>query len=443
MEKIRMFIETFMGRWRSDRKFKFIILASIVGVILIFSIFNSAAQKKGVRTKVDTGNTIVNKNPDAGYTLPNNPEYRAGLQKQEEDRQRASTGGFIEKTNKTQMPPSINIVKKENNDTNTTAAQNIMSAKPVEKPTITAKPPSVAPTINRTAPNPSQSQRRGNEKSPAEAEIQRLNNLYALADAYSKPNGAFVSNKSLDTDQIEAMEKKKESEGTTTVEEDFKIVPGSTFIGQLLTPINSNYPEMKVLIRFASGDLMGYVGVGKADLKSLGSGMVMTVDKLVSPKGKEYEVEGLAFNKTDGNPGFKDDVNMYLAQRLGYGFLGDAFGSVGNLIKTRMDDAQKPNVYGLNKNNTGGGSSGGCEKWVNINGTAYCEKLSSSNANERVQINDENKYKHSIMTDAGYALAGALGERAGSTMGGIFSKIADSYETEVVVNPQAVLVIFY
>ena len=47
------------------------------------------------------------------------------------------------------------------------------------------------------------------------------------------------------------------------------------------------------------------------------------------------------------------------------------------------------------------------------------------------------------MTDAGYALAGALADRTGSTMGGIFSKIADSYETEVVVNPQAVLVIFY
>ena len=200
---------------------------------------------------------------------------------------------------------------------------------------------------------------------------------------------------------------------------------------------------MKVLIRFSSGDLMGYVGVGKADLKSLGSGMVMTVDTIVSPQGKEYQVEGLAFNKTDGNPGFRDDVNMYLAQRLGYGFLGDAFGSVGNLIKNRMDDAQKPNVYGLNKNNTGGGNDGGCAKWVNINGTAYCEQLSNSSVNERVQINDENKYKHSVMTDAGYALAGALADRTGSTMGGIFSKIADSYETEVVVNPQAVLVIFY
>ena len=70
-------------------------------------------------------------------------------------------------------------------------------------------------------------------------------------------------------------------------------------------------------------------------------------------------------------------------------------------------------------------------------------ELSNSSVNERVQINDENKYKHSVMTDAGYALAGALADRTGSTMGGIFSKIADSYETEVVVNPQAVLVIFY
>ena len=441
MNKIFTFIETARERWKnSSVKVKFLILSSVVIVILIFTIFNSAAERKGVRTKVDTGNTIINKNPDAGFTLPNDPKYRESLQKKEEDRKKDSTGGYIEKTNKTPMPPSISVVKSE--DANKSKIQDIMAAKPVEKPVVTAKPPSVA-TINRTPANPSQSQRRGNEKSPAEAEIQRLNNLYALADAYSKPNGAFVSNKSLDTDQIEAMEKKKESEGTTTVEEDFKIVPGSTFIGQLLTPINSNYPEMKVLIRFASGDLMGYIGVGKAELKSLGSGMVMTVNKVVSPKGKEYEVEGLAFNKTDGNPGFKDDVNMYLAQRLGYGFLGDAFGSVGTLIKNRMDDLQKPNVYGLNKNNTGRDSGSGCEKWVNINGTAYCEKLSRSNPNERVQINDENKYKHSVATDAGYALTGALADRTGSTMGGIFSKIADSYETEVVVNPQAVLVIFY
>ena len=439
MDKIKIFVNTFRERWRGSKKFKFIILASIVGVILVFSLFNSAAQKKGVRTKIDTGTTVVNKNPDAGFTLPNNPEYREGLQKKEEDRKNESSGGYIQQTHKVDMPPSA--VKRVSVDTNTSSIEDVMKAKPVEKPVVTAKPPSA--TISRTPPNPSQSQRRGNEKSPAEAEIQRLNNLYALADAYSQPNGAFVSNKSLDTTEIEALDNKKTSEGTTTVEEDFKIIPGSTFLGQLLTPINSNYPEMKVLIRFSSGDLMGYVGVGKADLKSLGSGMVMTVDKIVSPQGKEYQVEGLAFNKTDGNPGFRDDVNMYLAQRLGYGFLGDAFGSVGTLIKNRMDDAQKPNVYGLNKNNTGGGNDGGCAKWVNINGTAYCEQLSNSSVNERVQINDENKYKHSVMTDAGYALAGALADRTGSTMGGIFSKIADSYETEVVVNPQAVLVIFY
>ena len=244
MDKIKIFVNTFRERWRGSKKFKFIILASIVGVILVFSLFNSAAQKKGVRTKIDTGTTVVNKNPDAGFTLPNNPEYREGLQKKEEDRKNESTGGYIQTSHKVDMPPSA--VKRVSVDTNTSSIEDVMKAKPVEKPVVTAKPPSA--TISRTPPNPSQSQRRGNEKSPAEAEIQRLNNLYALADAYSQPNGAFVSNKSLDTTEIEALDNKKTSEGTTTVEEDFKIIPGSTFLGQLLTPINSNYPEMKVLV---------------------------------------------------------------------------------------------------------------------------------------------------------------------------------------------------
>ena len=83
MDKIKIFVNTFRERWRGSKKFKFIILASIVGVILVFSLFNSAAQKKGVRTKIDTGTTVVNKNADAGFTLPNNPEYREELQKKD------------------------------------------------------------------------------------------------------------------------------------------------------------------------------------------------------------------------------------------------------------------------------------------------------------------------------------------------------------------------
>lgn len=273
-----------------------------------------------------------------------------------------------------------------------------------------------------------------------------LSMIYALNDSFTRAYGAHVSNQSLDQATATKLMSEKEDKPGVEVSEDFRIIPGSTFYGTLLTPITSIFTEAKVVVRLTTGDLDGWTAVGNANLKSLGSGMVMQINKLVSPKGEEKSVDGLVFSDQTGSPGFKDDIDHYLFQRIGYSLLGDISETIGDTLGTRMEAKNQAKTYGLNKNNTGSGQSGTvCIEYQTVGNSAVCTKygIVGSDPNQRVQTNDETVYTNSTTQAIKNAVIGKGARTTGTMLGSVFDEMANGYRTEVKVNPQSVIVIFY
>jgi hypothetical protein len=447
-------VKEFKNRFKSDKKFRIIVIVTTVAALAIYMLVDSVSQSHSQTLSAGSqvkryGNT---ENANANYEIPNNTAAKEALLKKDAERKDNTTGSYIDTIRKPAEEKPEKVSRREANEKSNKQASDAINSqikriendqkareeeKQAEKPAI---------TINRQQ----QSKRGGGGKERTiEDEINELNALYAIADSYTQASPAYVSMKGLDDYDVDRIQKSGEEKAqtTTTYAEDFKIMPGSTFMANLLTPINSNYPEMKPLIKFTSGDLAGWIGVGNSSLKSLGSGMVITITKIVDPQGNEKAVNGLAFNSQNGNPAFKDDIDNYLAQRLGYGVLGDLFNTAGSVISSRIEDKVAPDVYGLNNRASSSGqySDPVCAQWQDVGGVRTCMKWNHTvpDVNQRVQKNDTKVYPHSIPSEIGLRTMGSGASRAGSVIGGIFSDLANGYKTEITVNPQAVLVIFY
>lgn len=435
---------------------KIISIVALSAIVLTISLGTLSGEKqksRDIEAKIKASSL---QNKDSSYDIRGSQDELNALGKIEIDRKenqlKKENPVYIETTRKTPDEERHFVNFEENKTTiNVDTIPGLTIPRPtVKEEDVEEEDIATRTRAKKTANTDVQSDETG------ESLVADLTNLYAIYDSYNRVYGGFSSEASLSDTQINNLNKQF-VEPTTTMITDFRIMPGSTFMGSLMTPINSNYPEMKVLIKFSTGDLKGWTGVGKGSLKSVGSGIVLTVDRVVSPKGEEYQVQGLAFNEKTGNPGFKDEVNNYLGQRLGYGILADIFNTAGSVVGTRIDDKYKPDVEGLNPNipNIAGGLGGNgsksepqCAEYKNIGGSVVCVRWLQDGGieniiNERIIKNDKNIYQHSMGSEiAGRSMA-AGAQRIGSVVGGTFNELANSYTTEVIVDPQSVLVIFY
>lgn len=212
------------------------------------------------------------------------------------------------------------------------------------------------------------------------SKAEKLNRYLAIADGYNVSYGSIATG--LLTSLYEEKDVKKE-EKIEKKDETFRILPGSSFIGDLLTPLTSTFPEVKPMIKFKTGDLRDWIGIGNISFKNLGMGVIIRIEKIVDPNGKEYSADGIAINTANGKfePVFADKVRHFLPQKIGYSLLAALAGEAQGITK-----GQDP--MGANFGTKTAGIAGGV-----------------------------------LQQD--------------------FSEMASSYKSDVAVNPKSVLVVFY
>ncbi len=164
------------------------------------------------------------------------------------------------------------------------------------------------------------------------------------------------------------------------------IKPGSSYIGTLINPLNSLYQEVKPIINIEAGDLRGYRLVGEISSNEASGGLIISGSKVVSPEGVEVNTSFVAIRNTDGEltPLFVDEIDRHLMGKIGY------------------------TVIGALTND-------------------YASQVSGNNKKDSNSIN----FGETTSTETGDQLSQT------------FSEIAQQYRTEIKVNPQSMIIIFY
>lgn len=164
------------------------------------------------------------------------------------------------------------------------------------------------------------------------------------------------------------------------------VKPGSSYIGTLINPLNSLYSQVKPIINIEGGDLDGYRIVGEITTNEASGGLIITGNKLVSPTGIEKQVNSVAIRYTEDEltPLFVDKIDRHLMGKIGYTVLG----ALAN---------------------------------------DYSSQLSGNNSKDNGTIN----------------LGDTTASETGSQLSSTFNDIARQYKTEIKVNPQTMIVIFY
>ena len=164
------------------------------------------------------------------------------------------------------------------------------------------------------------------------------------------------------------------------------IKPGSSYIGTLINPLNSLYQEVKPIINIEAGDLKGYRLVGEISSNEASGGLIINGTKVVSPEGVEANISFVAIRNNDGEltPLFVDEIDRHLMGKIGYTVLG-----------ALTND--------------------------------YASQVSGNSKKDSNSIN----FGETTSTETGDQLSQT------------FSEIAQQYRTEIKVNPQSMIIIFY
>lgn len=208
--------------------------------------------------------------------------------------------------------------------------------------------------------------------------------LSLINNANTKKSGAFYSsNDSYNSLNSNVSPSKSQNINKPT----FMIKPGSTYLAKVLNPTNSLYSsQVRPVMDITSGDLKGYRLVGEISYAEGAEGVIITGSEVVSPSGEKYQVDftAMRYNKNELTPMFADEIDRHLGARIGYSVLGALTSDYAGMLAT-------------------------------------------------------NSVKDTIKVNPGETTA----ERSGEIISQTFSDIASQYKTEIKVNPQNVIVIFY
>lgn len=220
-------------------------------------------------------------------------------------------------------------------------------------------------------------------------EYQRLSMLMKIneSDTALSGNGS-VGGILTSVDYLSSLNKKDEEDKTKSDKKvKLSIRPGSTYVAKLLNPLNSLYAEqVRPILDISGGDLDGYRLVGEITFSEASNGVIITGDKIVSPAGDAYPAEftAIRYEGDELTPLFADEIDRHLGGRIGYSVLGALTSDYAGMMTTN-----------------------------------------NSKENTTVRPGETTSTK------------------AGEVMSSTFEELAQQYVTEVKVNPQNMIVIFY
>lgn len=165
------------------------------------------------------------------------------------------------------------------------------------------------------------------------------------------------------------------------------IRPGSSYMAKLINPLNSLYADhIKPILDISDGDLEGYRLVGDIVFSEASNGVIIKGDKVVSPKGDSHSVQftAIRYEGDELTPLFADEIDRHLGGRIGYSVLAALSSDYSGMMTTN-----------------------------------------SSKENTTVRPGE------------------TTAQKGGEVMSSTFEELAEQYVTEVKVNPQSMIVIFY
>lgn len=166
------------------------------------------------------------------------------------------------------------------------------------------------------------------------------------------------------------------------------IKPGSSYLARLMNPINNLYSsQLKPILDIIDGDLEGYRLIGEMSYQESAAGAIISAKQIVSPTGERFDVNAVAirFEGKEMTPLFADEIDRHLGGRIGFGILSALTEDVANMTTTNNE-----------KDSTGS---------INVGDSSIAQ--------------------------------------GSGVVGDTFKKLAESYKTEVKVNPKTMIIMFY
>lgn len=212
--------------------------------------------------------------------------------------------------------------------------------------------------------------------------------LSVVQDEYKDGEGkakgfAGSSSKSiLDRNKVDST-----NNSTTIAKTEFVVKPGSSYTAKLINPLNSLYQDdVRPIMNIIGGDLDGYRLVGETAFSEASNGLIIKATEMTSPSGEKIQVDAVAirYEGEELTPLFADEIDRHLGGRIGYSILGAL-------------------------------------------------------SNDYSSMSTRNNNKDTTSVRAGDTTA----EKGGEVMTSTFEELAQQYVTEVKVNPQNLIVIFY
>lgn len=243
--------------------------------------------------------------------------------------------------------------------------------------------------------NNSQKQGNGNNKSPVEQfgsdkNTKEYKKKMMLLSLTANNEANILSSKGSTYTGVNSLLKDKNSKDEKVLndkkESKLFIKPGSSYIGTLINPLNSLHREVKPIINIEAGDLKGYRLVGDISSNPASGGLIINGTRVVSPEGVEENINFVAIRNNDGEltPLFVDEIDRHLMGKIGYTVLG-----------ALADD--------------------------------HSSQLSGNNEKDSQTI----------------AMGDTTMTKTGEQLSNTFGEIARQHKTEIKVNPQSMIIIFY
>jgi hypothetical protein len=130
-----------------------------------------------------------------------------------------------------------------------------------------------------------------------------------------------------------------------------RIKAGSSFYAELLTPINSLYPGLKVIAEISTKELGKITLIGTAVPNSNSTSMTIQFNELITENNKRESISAIGINAKNLTPGFVDNLDTKFFPRLSLALLGSVvdtlatFGSINvNLSERKEESATNPMI---------------------------------------------------------------------------------------------------
>jgi hypothetical protein len=101
----------------------------------------------------------------------------------------------------------------------------------------------------------------------------------------------------------------------------FNIRLGATFKARLLTPLNTIYQQFSPLIEFTNGRLKGFRSAGSMIYSEGAKGVILHFAEMEDSYGQAYTINAYGINIQTLSPTFADEINRHLGPKIGFSVL--------------------------------------------------------------------------------------------------------------------------